>query len=173
MLSRINQSKQSIRSITKKQLQLKTSKRYNSSHHHDHHPPKEEKPFEITMTKIFGIAALAGGFLMYRSKDKTDEPLFKSGLFEQETNGARSHLRDEAFENRYKIGFIKTYILDNGGDGLGNQMFRRTSGEDILNNNLIGAHSPYGQQYGAGIKLNNLSPRRERIERFAPLNESK
>ncbi|KAI5963575.1 uncharacterized protein KGF55_002455 [Candida pseudojiufengensis] len=172
MFSRISTSKQAIASITRKHIKLDSYKRYNSSHsqHDHHHSPKEEKPFEITITKIFGIAAILGGLLMYRSKDKTDEPLFKSGLFEQETNGARSHLRDQAFENRYKIGFIKTFILDN--EGLGNQMYRRTSGEEILNNNLIGAHSPFGQQYGAGIKLNDLSSRRPRIERFAPL-ESK
>ena len=38
-----------------------TIKRFNSSHHHHHHEP-ESKPVEITFAKVFGIAALAGGF---------------------------------------------------------------------------------------------------------------
>ncbi|CAK9435987.1 uncharacterized protein LODBEIA_P05750 [Lodderomyces beijingensis] len=167
-------SKQSLRLQSASSSQL-TAKRFNSSHHddrHHHHEPKEEKPFEITITKIFGIAALLGGVIMYRGKDSTEEPLFKSGLFEQETNGQRAHLRDVNFEQRYKLGFIKTYINDNGGK-FGNQIYRRTKGEDILNNNLVPAHSPYGHQIGAGIKLNEIGPRRERIPRFAPLGETK
>ena len=53
------------------------SKRYNSSHNHHHHEP-ESKPLEITFAKIFGVAAIAGGLLVYKNKDKTDKPLFSS-----------------------------------------------------------------------------------------------
>ncbi|KAI3402814.2 hypothetical protein KGF56_004488 [Candida oxycetoniae] len=167
-----SKSRLSVRAVS----QL-TSKRYNhhsSNNHsdHGHHgTAAEDKPFEITITKIFGIAALAGGLLMYKRKDTSETPLFESGLFEQEQNGERSHLRDKNFENRYKIGFIKTYINDNGGE-FGDQIYRRSKGEDVLNNNLLAASSPYGNRFGAGIKLNELGPRRERIPRFAPLTEN-
>lgn len=142
-----------------------SAKRFNSSHSHH----VEKKPIEITFAKIFAVGSLVGGWLLYKNKDNTETPLFKSGLFDQELNGQRDHLREEGYESRYKMGFIKTYIADNGGSGFGNSAYRRGSGEEVSNANLIAAHSPWGPQFGAGIKLDKLGERRERIERFAPL----
>lgn len=141
------------------------AKRFNSSHSHH----VEKKPIEITFAKIFAVGSLVGGWLLYKNKDNTETPLFKSGLFDQELNGQRDHLREEGYESRYKMGFIKTYIADNGGSGFGNSAYRRGSGEEVSNTNLIAAHSPWGPQFGAGIKLDKLGERREKIERFAPL----
>ncbi|KAI5955562.1 hypothetical protein KGF57_003695 [Candida theae] len=143
-----------------------TAKRFNSSHGHHN---VEKKPIEITFAKILAVVSLVGGWALYKNKDNTESTLFKSGLFDQETNGKRDHLREEGYESRYKLGFIKTYIADNGGSGFGNTAYRRGSGEDVTNTNLIAAHSPWGPQFGAGIKLDKLGERRERIERFAPL----
>ena len=42
---------------------------------------------------------------------------------------------------------------------------------ELPNNNLIPAHSPFGNQFGVGIKTNELGPRRERAQRFAPLQQ--
>lgn len=92
------------------------SKRYNSSHNHHHHEP-ESKPLEITFAKIFGVAAIAGGLLVYKNKDKTDKPLFSSKFFDEITTGERSHLRDEQYERKYKIGYLRTFDRDNGGIG--------------------------------------------------------
>ncbi|KAI5968696.1 hypothetical protein CANMA_002132 [Candida margitis] len=141
------------------------AKRFNSSHSHH----VEKKPIEITFAKIFAVGSLVGGWLLYKNKDKTETPLFKSGLFDQELNGQRDHLREEGYESRYKMGFIKAFIADNGGSGFGNSAYRRGSGEDVSSTNLIAAHSPWGPQFGAGIKLDKVGERRERIERFAPL----
>lgn len=153
-------------SISQKALRATLlAKRFNSSHSHH----VEKKPVEITFAKIFAVASIVGGILLYKNKDKTATPLFKSGLFDQELSGQRDHLREGEYESRYKMGFIKTYIADNGGSGFGNSAYRRGSGEEVTNTNLIPAHSPWGPQFGAGIKLDKLGERRERIERFAPL----
>ena len=46
----------------------------------------------------------------------------------------------------------------------------KVSAYELPNNNLIPAHSPFGNQFGVGIKTNELGPRRERAQRFAPFN---
>lgn len=143
-----------------------TIKRFNSSHHHHHHHhhEPESKPVEITFAKVFGIAALAGGFLVYKNKDSTEKPLFASKYFDEITTGERSHLRDELYDRKYKVGFLKTFDRDNS--GLGEQLKKTGSVYELPNYNLIPAHSPFGYQFGAGIRTQELGPRRERERRF-------
>ncbi|WLF76800.1 hypothetical protein PVL30_000504 [Lodderomyces elongisporus] len=177
MLSRSIQlsAKSHVRVLSRQHI----SKRFNSSHsdnhhddHHGHgHATAEEKPFEITIAKVFGLAAILGGLIMYKNKDSTDSTLFNSQLFEQVSSGQRDSARAEAYENRYKVGFMKSFIKDNGGE-FGEQMYTRAKGDDIWNYTVIPAHSPFGQQIGAGIKLNEVGPRRERAPRFAPLQKT-
>ncbi|KAK6873731.1 hypothetical protein K6H11_002042 [Candida tropicalis] len=113
---------------------------------------------------IFGIAALAGGFLVYKNKDSTEKPLFASKYFDEITTGERSHLRDESYDRKYKVGFLKTFDRDNS--GLGEQLKKTGSVYELPNYNLIPAHSPFGYQFGAGIRTQELGPRRERERRF-------
>ncbi|EMG45644.1 hypothetical protein SBY92_004857 [Candida maltosa Xu316] len=148
---------------------LQSFKRYNSSHdHHDHHEP-ESKPFEITFGKIFGVAAVLGGFLVYKNKDSTEKPLFSSKYFDEITTGERNNLRAEQYDRKYKIGFIKTFDRDNGGIG---QQLNKSTVYELPKYNLIPAHSPFGYQFGAGIRTNELGPRRERAQLFAPVNKT-
>lgn len=66
-------------SISQKALRATLlAKRFNSSHSHH----VEKKPVEITFAKIFAVASIVGGILLYKNKDKTETPLFKSGLFD-------------------------------------------------------------------------------------------
>lgn len=165
LLNMLSGVRQQSKLFTKSISQV--SKRYNSSHNHHHHEP-ESKPLEITFAKIFGVAAIAGGLLVYKNKDKTDKPLFSSKFFDEITTGERSHLRDEQYERKYKIGYLRTFDRDNGGIG---QQLNKVSAYELPNNNLIPAHSPFGNQFGVGIKTNELGPRRERAQRFAPLQQ--
>ncbi|EGW30866.1 uncharacterized protein SPAPADRAFT_62765 [Spathaspora passalidarum NRRL Y-27907] len=139
-----------------------TFKRFNSAHHH--HPEPESKPFEITITKIFGIAALAGGYLVY-NRD-FDEPLFQHEVFDKTRSGERDDLRSENYLQRYKNAFISEYGRDKG--GIGNRLYRRAGDYVVREQTLIPSQSPFAQEFGAGIKLNELGPRRERFPRFAP-----
>ncbi|CAI5756994.1 unnamed protein product [Candida verbasci] len=147
---------------------ITTFKRYNSSHNHDdhHHHQSEAKAIQITFAKIFSIAALLGGFLVYKNKDNTELPILQSQLIDYQLDGTRVKLRDENFNKKYDVGFTRVFALDNGGIG---QTIRKNKVDIPMNYNLIPAHSPFGKNFGQGIKLNELGPRRERLRKFAPL----
>lgn len=117
---------------------------------------------EIDVTKVFGLALLAGVSLyFYRSKQ---EPVIKTAVYNHESE--RSQIRNEAYLKKYKTSFIKSFIADKG--GIGQKQFRRQAMGSVPQN-LIPTHSPWGNQFGAGIKTDKLGPRRERIRYFAPL----
>lgn len=141
---------------------FKTSRRTYASGQESHSAPKKE--FEVSITKVFGVAAVAGGLYMYRGMDKRDEPVVKTALYKEVEE--RTHLREENYLNRYKTSFIKSYMRDKGGIG---QRQNRRQTEGAVSSTLIPAHSPYGDQFGAGIKTAELGPRRERIRLYAPL----
>ncbi|KAK6459096.1 uncharacterized protein RJT20DRAFT_124255 [Scheffersomyces xylosifermentans] len=144
-------------------------KRYNSSHHHDSHsaPPKT---FEVSITKVFGIAAVAGAALVYKNHQKTDKPLFTTQLYKEQANGDRETLRNENYLKRYKTSFVKEFIRDKG--GIGQRQYRRISEPQAIPTTLIPSHSPFANEYGAGIKTDKLGPRKERIRVYAPIDTS-
>ena len=141
---------------------LRTARRTYASSSESHSAPKKE--FEVSITKIFGVAALAGGVYVYRGMDERDEPIVKTALYKEVED--RTHLRDENYLERYKASFIKSYMRDKG--GIGQRQYRRQS-DGAVPSTLIPAHSPYGNQFGAGIKTAELGPRKERIRLYAPL----
>lgn len=142
---------------------LRTSKAgarrfYSADHHHAPAPTQNE----IDVTKVFGIALLAGiSLYVYRS---SKEPVIKTPLYNQQDD--RVQMRNEAYLKRYKTSFLKTFIRDKG--GIGQTQYRRQIG-GAMSNTVIGAPSPYGDQFGAGIKTDALGPRKERVKYFAPL----
>lgn len=121
------------------------------------------------MTKVFGVAAALAAALVYKNNAGPDKPVMETKLFKQEESGERKNLRNEAYAQRYKQSFIKNYMRDKG--GIGQRKF--LSGPDTapVPTVLIGTHSPYVTEFGAGIKTDQLGPRRERIRIFAPLND--
>lgn len=128
----------------------------------DHHDAPAATQNEVDVTKVFGLALLAGVSLyFYRS---TKEPVIKTALYEQQDD--RERLRSEAYQKRYNTSFIKEFIRDKG--GIGQRQFRREV-QGAAPQTLIHAPSPYGDQFGSGIKTDKLGPRRERIRYFAPL----
>lgn len=135
-------------------------KRFYSSGH-GHEAPASAQT-EIDVTKVFGIAVLAGVSLyFYRS---SESPVVETAYYKQlET---RDDARSEAYLKRYKTSFIKTFIRDKG--GIGQRQFRGPA-QSPIPQTFIHLHSPYGNQFGAGIKTDKLGPRRERIKYFAPL----
>lgn len=133
-----------------------------AEHQDSHSGPKKE--FELSITKVFGVAAVAGGIYVYRGMDERNEPLVRTGLYDEVET--RTHLRDEIYQNRYKTSFVKEFMKDKG--GVGQRHFRRQT-EGAVPSTLIAAHSPYGNQFGAGIKTAELGPRRERIRLYAPV----
>lgn len=140
-------------------------KRYGSSS--SHHEPVS-KPIEISVTKVFGIAALAGAALVYKNHERTDEPLVKTALYTEQASGDRETLRNENYLKRYKTSFIKGLIRDKG--GIGQRQYRRISDNATVPTVLIPTHSPYGSQFGQGIKTDALGPRQERIRVYAEAN---
>ncbi|OBA21586.1 hypothetical protein METBIDRAFT_41078 [Metschnikowia bicuspidata var. bicuspidata NRRL YB-4993] len=117
---------------------------------------------EIDVTKVFSMAVLAGVSLyFYRS---SDSPVVETAYYKQMEN--RDQMRSDAYLKRYKTSFIKTFIRDKGGLG---QNHLRAAAHTPIPQTFIHLHSPYGQQFGAGIKTDKLGPRRERIKYFAPL----
>ncbi|ABN64680.1 unnamed protein product [Scheffersomyces stipitis CBS 6054] len=146
-----------------------TFKRFNSSHHHDTHS-STPKTFEVNVTKVFGIAAVAGAFLVYKNHEKTDKPLVSTQLYNQQANGERETLRNENYLKRYKTSFVKEFIRDKG--GIGQRQYRRIADPQPVPTNLIPAHSPFLNEYGAGIKTDKLGPRKERIRVYAPIDTS-
>lgn len=144
-----------------------TFKRFNSHGHGHGHFEAPEPHVEITMTKIFGVAAAAGAFLYYND---TSKPLFNLKLFDQETSGDRTQSRSENYAMRSKLAFVKEFAGRDKG-GVGQQYYRRkATNRDIMPHNLIPAHSPFGSQFGAGVKTDQLGPRRERTRLYAPID---
>ncbi|KAG7196222.1 uncharacterized protein KQ657_000235 [Scheffersomyces spartinae] len=137
-------------------------KRFNS-HEHGHHDVPE-KTVEINITKIFGIAALLGGLLVWKNNDPFAAPLVQTKLYDEEDN--REEKRVANYNKRYKESLVKQFIRDNG--GLGQRIYRRI-GLGPVPQTVIPAHSPYGTQYGAGIDTAVLGPRKERIPVYAPI----
>ncbi|CUM63127.1 uncharacterized protein PRCAT00000694001 [Priceomyces carsonii] len=143
----------------------KVLRRFNSSSSHGStEPPKN---IEISVTKIFGVAALAGGLLVYKNHENRDKPLYKTKLYNEEEE--RPTARSENYLKRYKTSFLSAYMKDRG--GIGQRQYRRIS-ESIVPTTVIPSHSPEGDQFGAGIKTDQLGPRRERIRLYAPLLKS-
>lgn len=133
-------------------------KRFYSSDHHTPAPSQNE----IDASKVFGVALLAGiSLYFYRS---TKEPVIKTPLYNQTEE--RVQLRNEAYLKRYKASFIKAFIRDKG--GIGQRQYRREI-QGAIPNVLIPAPSPYGDQFGSGIKTDKLGPRKERVRYFAPM----
>ena len=134
-------------------------KRFYSAHHDHPTPPHTE----IDLTKVFGFALLGGATLyLYRS---SKEPVVKTAMYN--TAEERSQLRNEDYLAKYKISSVKNFILDKG--GIGQRRFSNRH-SDLIPQTVIPTHSPFGDQFGAGIKTSQLGPRRERIRYFAPLD---
>lgn len=139
------------------------SKRFN---HHHSSASSASSQSEVNIPKAIGGFVLAGvGLYFYRSTN--DDPIIKTPLYNQTDD--RQTGRNEAYLEKYKSSFVKGFIKDRG--GIGQKQFRRQSmGPDSTI--LIPAHSPTGDQFGAGIKTEKLGPRRERVRYFAPLSKS-
>ncbi|ODV81004.1 uncharacterized protein CANTADRAFT_20554 [Suhomyces tanzawaensis NRRL Y-17324] len=146
-----------------------SGRRFNSSSSHDsHHKVTESKPIEINLAKVFGIAAAAGALLVYKNHEKTDKPLVSTPLYNEQSSGERENARNENYLKRYKTSFIKELIRDKG--GIGQKQYRRITDTSAIPNVLIPSHSPYGNQFGSGIKTDQLGPRKERIRIYAPID---
>lgn len=154
MFSRVNKSSKVITQI---------SKRFASSSH-----TEPSKPIEINLTKIFAIAALAGGVLVY--KNKKENPILETKLLKQEATGERVNKRNEAYLQTYKISFIKEFIRDKG--GVGQKQYGKLKDKSLLPTALIHPSSTFKREFGAGIKTNEIGPRREHIRLYAPINSN-
>lgn len=134
-------------------------RRFNSSGHHDAPAATQS---EIDVTKVFGVALLTGVSLYFYKATK--EPVIKTPLYSHQDE--REQMRNEAYARKYKTSFIKSFIRDKGGIGA-KQHRRQVIG--AVPSVLIPTHSPYCNQFGAGIKTADLGPRKERIKYYAPL----
>lgn len=123
---------------------------------------------EINLAKIFAVAAAVGGILVYRNHERTDKPLVATKLYQQVADGERADLRNDNYQKRYDVSFLKTFIRDKG--GVGQRQYRRQTDSTPVPTSLIPSHSPYGNQFGAGIKTDKLGPRKERIRVYAPID---
>ncbi|KAM9891202.1 hypothetical protein OXX69_012363 [Metschnikowia pulcherrima] len=127
-----------------------------------HHEAPASTQTEIDVTKVFGMAVLAGiSLYFYRS---SDGPVVETSYYNQLEN--RDQMRSEAYLKQYKTSFIKTFIKDKGGIG---QRHLRGPAQSAIPQTFIHSHSPFGNQFGAGIKTDKLGPRKERVKYFAPL----
>lgn len=135
-------------------------RRFNShgAHHH-----AEQAQSEVNVPKALGGFVLAG-IALYFYRSTKDEPIIQTPLYKQ--NEDRPNLRNETYLEKYKTSFIKGFIKDKGGIGQ-KHLRRQTMGS--VPQTLIPAHSPAGNQFGAGIKLEELGPRRQQPRYFAPL----
>ncbi|EGV64073.1 hypothetical protein PSN45_003832 [Yamadazyma tenuis] len=150
----------SIRDASKRQVKL--LRRYNH-HDHGHHEPVKET--EINLAKVFGIAVLGGvSLIFYKNYKAGNDPIVRTKLYNEVEE--RPNLRNENYLKRYQTSFIKGYIRDKG--GVGQKQYNRMA-EGALPVNLIPTHSTDGNQFGSGIKLGELGPRRENIQYFSPL----
>lgn len=151
-----------------KKPQLNVFKRFNSGSHghgHDDHGHGPVKETEINLVKVFGIAVLGGvSWMFYKNHKNGNEPIIKTKTYNEVEE--RPTLRNENYLKRYQTSFIKGYMRDKG--GVGQKQYKRMS-EGALPINLIPTHSPDTTQFGAGIKLSELGPRRENPQYFAPL----
>lgn len=117
---------------------------------------------EIDLTKVIGFALLGGVALYFYRSSK--EPVVQTAAYKFVEE--RPQLRDEDYLTKYKISSVKSFIQDKGGIGQRRFLNRHN---DVIPQTVIPSHSPYGDQFGAGIKTDKLGPRRERIRYFAPL----
>lgn len=140
-------------------------KRYASNSHHE----APQKSFEINLTKIFAIAGIAGGFLVWKNHNRTDKPLLETQLFKFQESGERTTQRNDAYTQKYKTSFIKEFIRDKG--GIGQRQYRKISDGTAVSSSLINSHSVWKTEFGAGIKTNEIGPRRERIRIYAPIRD--
>lgn len=154
-----------VRAKTTSRSITQSFKRFNSSHH-EHHV-EANKPIEISISKVFGIAALAGAALVYKNHERTDAPLVETALYKDEVDGKREQSRNDNYAKRYKTSFIKGLIRDKG--GIGQRQYRRLTDSAAVPTNLIPSHSPFGKQFGVGINTETLGPRRERVRVYAPV----
>lgn len=136
-------------------------KRFITTSHHD--SPASTQT-EVDLTKVIGFA-LAGGAALYFYRS-SKEPAVKTAAYKFVEE--RPHLRDEDYLTKYKISSVKSFYQDKG--GIGHTRFVRQWNE-IVPQTLINSHSAFGDQYGAGIKTDQLGPRRQRVRRLAPLEE--
>lgn len=127
-----------------------------------HPEPTPSPQTEIDLTKVIGFALLGGAALYFYRSSK--EPVVKTAAYKFVEE--RGQLRDEDYLNKYKISAVKSFIQDKGGIGQRRFINRRS---DVIAQTVIPTHSPFGDQFGAGIKTDKLGPRRERIRYFAPL----
>lgn len=116
---------------------------------------------EINVTKVFGVALAAGVLLYFYRSSKL--PVMETPLYKQTEE--RELMRNEAYLRRYKTSFIKTFIRDKG--GVGQRQYRKNY-QGAVPTVLIPTHSTSGDQFGAGIKMDLLGPRKERMRYFAP-----
>lgn len=137
-----------------------TSRRFYSSGHSE---DSKQKGMEVSITKILGVAATAGGVYAYKNADR-DKPLIKTPLYKEQD--ARQHKRNENYQKRYKTSFIKSYIKDRG--GIGQRQYNRATASAIPTT-LISSGSPYENQFGGSIHTDKLGPRKERIRVYAPI----
>ncbi|CAK7901819.1 hypothetical protein CAAN1_11S04720 [[Candida] anglica] len=120
------------------------------------------KETEINVPKIFGIAALAGVSIYIYRNTNSDDPAIKTTYFkqfEQRRANNRDNIRLDIDEKAHG----RSYIFSPG--------TQRSTYKDFkpnLNYNLIPRHSPWGPQFGQGIKTDKLGPRKERPVMFAP-----
>lgn len=143
--------------------QQSLGKRFNH-HEASHHASSSSS--EVNIPKALAGFVLAGvGLYFYRSTQ--DKPIIQTPLYNQ--SDERPLLRNETYLNRYKTSFIKGFIKDRG--GIGQRHFRRQN-IGATPTNLIPTHSPTGDQFGAGIKLSELGPRKQQTKYFAPLPKS-
>lgn len=135
------------------------------SHHEAAHHAQASST-EVNIPKALAGFVLAGvGLYFYRSTQ--DKPIVQTPLYNQSDD--RPTLRNETYLNRYKTSFIKGFIKDRG--GIGQRHFKRKN-IGATPTILIPTHSPTGDQFGAGIKLSELGPRKEPTKYFAPLPKS-
>lgn len=126
------------------------------------HPIKET---EINVPKLFGIAALVGASIWLYKNTNGDQPAIKTQYFN--TIESRKNTREEIRIDIDEKANGRSSIFTPGHYHSADKEFKPN-----LNYNLIPRHSPWGNQFGQGIKTDQLGPRRERPVMFAPAQET-
>ncbi|CAH2350128.1 hypothetical protein CLIB1423_01S03114 [[Candida] railenensis] len=124
------------------------------------------KETEINVPKIFGIAALFGASIWLYKNTNGDQPAIKTQYFD--TFEKRRNVREEIkLDLDEKANGRNNIFLPGKQQHASNNEFKPN-----LNYNIIPAHSPWGVQFGQGIKTDKLGPRREQPVKFAPAQSS-
>lgn len=152
--------------LAKSGILLPGFRRYASNSHHHEQPSKS---FEINLTKVFAIAGIAGGFLVWKNHSRTEKPLLETELYKFQESGERTSKRNESYLQKYQTSFIKEFIRDKG--GIGQRQYRKLSDGTPISSSLINSHSVFRTEFGAGIKTDQLGPRKERIRIYAPIRD--